>query len=331
MLIPRAHTTYRVTAVVVLVFLATVALTACEGPQGPIGPQGAPGPTGVPGIQGETGPQAPEGPQGLPGLEGPQGPAGEQGGKGDTGAQGLRGVQGSSGLGGLTGAAGPRGSTGLQGPQGATGPGGPAGEPPSSISDHFEDLRNTIVYIDLVTSSGSGVRISPSEVLTAQHVIGSRTSANVSVKGEGLVFATVTGYDTQRDLALLTFSNTSQGTVAELPQSNFVSDDGDFRLVEGLGYDVAVIAYVPSISNTTPIATFGRIGVIWRVVPGDFTTGQIDAAVTSGMSGGGVFNRYGEFLGIVLSRSINFEGNSRYLSYRAINEVIEDLRAGMKQ
>ena len=165
--------------------------------------------------------------------------------------------------------------------------------------------------------------------------MGTRTGVNASVKGEGLVFAEVTGYDTQRDVALLTFqSEGSSPKVAELLQ-DFIVETGTelgFRLVEKLGYEVTVIGYAPTISETTPIATFGRIGVIWNVVPGDIREGQIDAAATGGMSGGGVFNTYGELIGILLSTwSPGFEGNSRYLSYLEINEVIEDLRSGVKR
>jgi S1-C subfamily serine protease len=91
------------------------------------------------------------------------------------------------------------------------------------------------------------------------------------------------------------------------------------------------VGYVPGISRTTPVATFGRIGVVWSIFPGDIRIGQIDAAATSGMSGGGVFNRYGEFLGILVSKSTSFEGAVRYLSFLEINEIIEDLRAGVKR
>ena len=56
----------------------------------------------------------------------------------------------------------------------------------------------------------------------------------------------------------------------------------------------------------------------------------MDAAATNGMSGGGVFNKYGEFLGVVVTSS-TFDGNVRYVRFAEIKEVIDDLRAGRKQ
>jgi S1-C subfamily serine protease len=186
------------------------------------------------------------------------------------------------------------------------------------------------VFIDAGSAEGSGIRISPDEILTAQHVVANQTGVNVSVKGEGLVFARVVGYDTQRDVALLTFSNKGDSPVADLPKDSVVRNSGGFRALNGLGNKVMVIGYASSVSNTTPMATFGRIGVSWNVVPGDIRQGQIDAAVTNGMSGGGVFSTHGELLGMLLTRSPNFAGNVRYLQFEEINEVINDLRNGLQ-
>ena len=144
------------------------------------------------------------------------------------------------------------------------------------------------------------------------------------------MFATVVGYDADRDVALLTFQNSFNGTIAEIPSSNIVFTPVA-RSIDALGSDVTVIAYVSDISETTPISTFGRIGVIWSIVPGDIRQLQIDAAATPGMSGGGVFNSYGELVGILLSRSTSFDGNVRALSSSEIREVIADLRSGVKR
>ena len=203
-----------------------------------------------------------------------------------------------------------------KGPPGAAGVPGDLGP---DFPDYLVDLRDTIVFIDLPFSQGSGVRISSNEILTAQHVVGTRCSINVSVKGEGLVFATVIGHDSWRDVALLTFDNSYSGPVTEIPESFLVLEDSGWRLVEGLGHQVVVVAYTPTISKTTPIATFGRIGVIWSIVPGKISKGQIDAAVTSGMSGGGGLNKYGELIGILLSTTPTFDWSVGYLSYSEIN------------
>ena len=58
--------------------------------------------------------------------------------------------------------------------------------------------------------------------------------------------------------------------------------------------------------------------------------GQVVAAATNGMSGGGVFNKYGEFLGMLITSS-NFDGNIRYVRFEEIREVLNELRSGKKQ
>ena len=120
------------------------------------------------------------------------------------------------------------------------------------------------------------------------------------------------------------------GTSAELPFANDVFENLSQRSVEDIGYEVALIGFVPDISNVTPLVTFGRIGALWNIKPGDYAIGQVDAAATNGMSGGGVFNKYGEFLGVVVTSS-TFDGNVRYVRFAEIKEVIDDLRAGRKQ
>ena len=116
----------------------------------------------------------------------------------------------------------------------------------------------------------------------------------------------------------------------ELPFGDEVFENLSRRSVAEIGYEVALIGFVPDISNVTPLATFGRIGALWNVTPGDYAVGQVDAAATNGMSGGGVFNKYGEFLGVLVSSS-NFDGNIRYVRFEEINEAMDDLRAGVNQ
>ena len=101
------------------------------------------------------------------------------------------------------------------------------------------------------------------------------------------------------------------------------------RSVEEIGYEVALIGFVPEISNNVPVVTFGWIGALWNIRPGDIGIGQVDAAATNGMSGGGVFNKFGEFLGVLVTSSA-FDGNIRYVRFEEIKEVIEGLRTGSK-
>jgi len=253
-----------------------------------------------------------------------QGADGEPGLPGEPGAQGIPGEQGIQGP---AGAAGSRGFPGFVGPRG---PEGLPGKPPPDFSDFIGDMRSTVTFIDIVFSQGSGVHISPKEVITAEHVIAGASRADVSVNGQAYQRATVTGYDTDRDLALLTLDDPVSGLTVELPFSNQVFADLSQRFVADIGYEVALIGFVPEISTTTPLVTFGRIGALWDIRPGDYSLGQVDAAATNGMSGGAVFNKFGEFLGVLVTSSA-FDGNVRYVRFEEIKKVIEELRAGSKK
>ena len=351
----------RIVAALGLIFILALIL-ACTGatgapgevgPRGPTGPAGEPGraPTdvqllslinqvitdrleelnGPPGERGEEGPQGIQGPAGDKGETGAVGPLGPQGIQGPIGDQGETGDVGPAGSEGDVGPAGLAGVRGFTGPQGLQGEPGPPGDTAPNATDYLPDIRDAIVFVQTLLGNGSGVRISQNEILTAQHVVGTATGVTVSIRGEGLLFATVTGYDQQRDVALLTIDTSSEGISIPLTTEPSIQTGSELRLTQPLGGEVSVVGYVSRISETTPVATFGRIGVLWRIVPGDITMGQIDAAATGGMSGGGVFNNFGELIGILIGGDPLFDGNNRYLSSTEIAEVLDDLRAGLKQ
>ena len=213
---------------------------------------------------------------------------------------------------------------------GPRGPEGLPGEPLPDFADFIGDMRGAVTYINLIFSQGSGVRISPTEIITAEHVISGASRVDVSVQGGVFQRATVTGYDTGRDLALLTLDDPAPGLTIDLPIANQVFANLSQRFVADIGYEVALIGFVPNISTNIPLVTFGRIGALWNIRPGDFAIGQVDAAATNGMSGGGVFNKFGEFLGILITSSA-FDGNVRYVRFEEIKEALDELRAGSKK
>ena len=256
-----------------------------------------------------------------------QGVAGESGEPGLAGSPGPQGVQGERGPEGSAGGTGSRGFPGFVGPRG---PEGLPGEPLPDFADFIGDMRAAVTYINLIFSQGSGVRISPTEIITAEHVITGASRVDVSVQGGVFQRATVTGYDTGRDLALLTLDDAAPGLTIELPIANQVFANLSQRFVADIGYEVALIGFVPDISTNIPLVTFGRIGALWNIRPGDFAIGQVDAAATNGMSGGGVFNKFGEFLGILITSSA-FDGNVRYVRFEEIKEALDELRAGSKK
>ena len=321
-----------------------------DGKDGEQGPKGEDGKDGEQGPKGEDGKDGEQGPKGEDGKDGEQGPKGEDGSPGPEGPAGLDGKDGRDGQDGEQGEAGPQGQTGQRGLTGERGPRGFTGPPGTSVSRADvqrivtdEVLRGVELLADLEDETdfsdwlwrerdavvrlfdrsgfgGSGIRISDSEILTAQHVMGTKSYMNAAVKGVGLVFTSVKGYDTGRDIALLTFTeDSSGGETAEMSEFN-----------PRLGSELAVVGYVRNISETTPIATFGRLGVHWNIVPGDYDVGQMDAAATWGMSGGAVFNKKGELIGLMQSGG-DFGGDYRFLMISEIQEVLADLRRGVKR
>jgi hypothetical protein len=331
-----------------VVVAAVLVLLACSGP---VGPPGA------------------EGPQGPSGAEGPQGPSGEQGPSGDRGGSGSPGSPGDPGTTNLfeldgyfgleqsfltiaaqidaieqslarqnesVGSQGERGPAGEQGIPGPFGPQGIPGEPEADISDHLFRLRDSIVYIEAGLNSGSGVLIGPNEILTAQHIVGTSSTATVDIDGVGRILTVVTGYDAQRNVALLTFTGPGASSYIDIPELFITEFDpvrgsNVTRTAYGHGIEVVAIGFIPIISTTSPIATFGRISVVWDLIPGNIHTLQTDAVTTDGMRGGGLFNNRGEFAGLLVSNRPDFVAATRAVSYREILEVLPDLRAGLKQ
>ncbi|MCL0053408.1 trypsin-like peptidase domain-containing protein [Dehalococcoidia bacterium] len=291
-----------------LIKLATVVLIAlivlgCQGPQGPQGPQGSQGIQGPQGIRGDDGSQGIEGQSGSEGPEGAEGPEGPKG---------------------------PRGSAGSRGSQGLRGNEGPSGAEDAEFTDFISGARDGIVLVD---DSGSGVRISHSEIITAQHVVGTQAIVSVTIKGVGKVLGTVKGYDTARHIALITISSNSSGTVVDYSKDGetWNSTEGRYNHSVGIGDEIAIMGYETSISDTTPMITYGRVGVRWNIVPGDISAVQTDAAVTSGMSGGGVFNKYGELVGMLYSSTTIDNMNARFLATEEIAEIIPELKTGQKE
>lgn len=263
---------------------------------------------------------------GLLACQGPAGGVGPAGPQGEIGPQGIQGEAGPVGERGSKGDPGPRGFPGFVGPRG---PEGLPGKQTPDFTDFIGEMRTAITFVNLGFSQGPGVRISPTEIVTAEHVITGLGRVEISVDGGFYQMATVTGYDRVRDLALVTLDNQAEGLTVDLPVANRVFADLSQRFVEDIGTEVALIGFVPGISITAPVVTFGRIGALWNIRPGNVATGQVDAAATTGMSGGGVFNKFGEFLGILVNSS-SFDGNIRYVRFEEINEVIDALRAGSK-
>ena len=252
-------------------------------------------------------------------------PPGPQGAAGAPGPRGFQGVQGPRGLTGAAGDPGPRGPQGVPGDR-------------ASFADFLNEMKGAVVSIRSPSDNhhiASGVLIGHGEVLTAYGPIREEEIVILSIRDMGERLATVQGYDATRNLALLTFlgGTEQQGaTVAPLPESEFrLAEDGGVIRTVLAGREIALVGFKPDISQTSPIATFGRIGTIWNIIPGDHRVGQADAFASRGMFGGAVFNRWGDLVGVVTHIGTDGEyADVRFTVTSEINEVIEELRDGQK-
>jgi len=339
---------------VALILTVFVSLVACQGPVGPTGIQGNPGPqggqgiAGPPGATGLTGPEGstgstgpigplgesgPEGPQGETGSQGEPGPAGEKGAigpKGQAGDTGVAGVAGPIGLAGEKGEIGPKGQAGDTGVSGVAGPIGLAGIDGGDYHELFltdSDIKDHVVWIDAGSATGSAVVIGAGELLTAEHVITGKSVVQASIPGVGLVNAVVKGWDKTRDLALLTFSSTGGESITVISEGSTWT--GSEWTSNGLiGSPIIAIGYVTPVSNSVPMTSFGHISTWWNIVPGEVSTYGFNADVTSGMSGGGLFDMDGELIGTIIQKSTVIGSDNRAVRYDEIKEVLSDLRSG---
>ncbi len=174
------------------------------------------------------------------------------------------------------------------------------------------------------------MRISENEILTTSEYVRYNVGSKIrlAIKGEGLAEGSVRGYDEERNIALVTFESTGGGVTTPLsPSSIGVDEDGNRYEKWRLGDEIALVGYMPNVSETTPIAAFGRIGLVWNIVPGDYLFGYTYAPAGQRMYGGAVFNRWGDLIGIKLDDSS--DGSVYFLTVAEIGEVIDELRAGL--
>lgn len=147
-------------------------------------------------------------------------------------------------------------------------------------------------------SAGSGFIISADGyIVTNFHVVEGATSVSVTTNSNKNYIATVIGYDSANDVALLKIDGKNL-PYAVMGSSEKVS----------VGDQVAVIGN--PLGELTATLTVGYISAKDRVLNGDGTSInmlQTDAAINSGNSGGPMFNMYGEVIGIITAK---FSGDS---------------------
>lgn len=170
------------------------------------------------------------------------------------------------------------------------------------------------------TSQGTGIIISEDGyVVTNSHVIGDskKYTVKVAFSEEEEYKATVVGYDTRTDLAVLKIDAGKKLTPAEF------ADSGEVEV----GQDVAAIGN-PGGINFSNSLTRGIISALNRKVD-DSSVGflQTDAAINPGNSGGPLVNLAGQVIGINTIKIVDteYEGMGFAIPSQSVKEVADDI------
>lgn len=156
-----------------------------------------------------------------------------------------------------------------------------------------------------VAGTGSGVVVSPNQVLTAAHVVQTANRVTVLFPDGTEVGARVVGSSETHDVALLHLDRVSHVTPARLGDSNTAR----------IGDEVFVVGAPLGESHTLTVGHLSarrvRAGLLANATV-EFL--QTDAAINPGNSGGPMFNMNGEVIGIV-SHILTQSGGSVGLGY----------------
>lgn len=168
--------------------------------------------------------------------------------------------------------------------------------------------------------AGSGVIFEPNGyIMTNNHVIQNARKITVTLKNGTAYEATLVGTDAETDVAVIKIK------ASGLTAANIGDSD---QLVFG---DLAVAIGNP-LGELGGTATVGIISALDREVTIDNKTMsllQTDASINPGNSGGGLFNQYGELVGLVVAKSAgsNVEGIGFAIpinnAFNIANELIE--------
>ncbi len=154
-------------------------------------------------------------------------------------------------------------------------------------------------------AAGTGIVLSSSGVvLTNNHVISGATSMSVTDVGNGQTYpATVVGYDSARDIAVLQLQGASGLQTASIGDSSTVA----------VGDEIAAIGNVGGRGGTPSIAAGTVFALDQTITVRDDTTGstqqltgliQVTAQLRPGYSGGPLVNTAGQVIGVNTAASI---------------------------
>jgi len=204
--------------------------------------------------------------------------------------------------------------------------------PAQTVAEVFETVRGAVAIIHTsnteyplltlerpvaVGGTGSGVLISPTEVMTASHVVQTADEILVEFPSGEVVKATVTASRPTHDVALLQLAETVSAQPVPIGDSDAVSV-GDPVFVVGAPLGQGHTLTVGHVSaRRRPVGLLGGNSTV------EFL--QTDAAINPGNSGGPMFNMEGQVVGIVshiLSVSGGFQGLGYAVAANTARQVL---------
>lgn len=166
--------------------------------------------------------------------------------------------------------------------------------------------------------NGSGVIISKDGyILTNNHVINGAEKITIRLRNGEEHEAKLVGKDAKTDIAIIKVEadNLSPANIADSSKTLV----GDF-----------VMAIGNPLGKLGGTVTYGFVSALEREINLDSSTKnlmQFDAAVNPGNSGGGLFNVYGELIGVVSAKSTGYdvEGLGFAIPINDVKQVIDDI------
>ena len=194
-------------------------------------------------------------------------------------------------------------------------------------------IKDSVVEIRNASGSGSGVIVGKFTnsnnqkgyyIITNAHVIenASAQSSSVVTLNDGTEYQSILcGFDTRSDIAVLQIVENQR----ELKCAVWANPENELLV----GEEVIVIGYPLGVLDNT--VTNGYLSAVDTILPIsgiEMNLLQIDATVNPGNSGGGLFNRNGELIGIVNAKIVgeNAEGIGFAIPYDDVIDVYSDLK-----
>ncbi len=193
-----------------------------------------------------------------------------------------------------------------------------------TASEIYSQNVGSVVSIEAVyggtTSYGTGFIVSDEGyIVTNYHVISDTTNVTISLYDDTEYAATIVGYEENNDIAVLKIETAVQlSSVVYGISSNLSVGDSIYIIGNPLG-------------DLTFTLTTGVVSALNRLVEGEdgmsINMFQTDAAVNSGNSGGPVFNRYGQVVGIASAKyaSSSIEGLGFCIPIDDVSSMINEI------